>query len=104
MVRKEKTTPAKRPRALRRGSLTSKLGRVSRKGPQTYTRRSLPRRKPETELMRIWRVGCHAPERRGSPSPPLLDCTKTASGQLWCRAEEPAPLGKLQWGLTFSQE
>eukprot|EP00983_Pelagomonas_calceolata_P033840 1060312-Pelagomonas_calceolata.AAC.1 len=33
--RKEKSTLAKRPRALREGSLTSKLERVSPKGPQT---------------------------------------------------------------------
>eukprot|EP00967_Tisochrysis_lutea_P007530 scaffold8981_cov20-Tisochrysis_lutea.AAC.1 len=32
---KEKSTPAKRFRALRKGSLTSKLARVSPKGPQT---------------------------------------------------------------------
>eukprot|EP00983_Pelagomonas_calceolata_P080600 1155216-Pelagomonas_calceolata.AAC.1 len=31
---KEKSTPAKRPRALRKGSLTSKPERVSPKGPQ----------------------------------------------------------------------
>eukprot|EP00983_Pelagomonas_calceolata_P012505 401255-Pelagomonas_calceolata.AAC.1 len=33
--KKEKTTPAKRPCALRKGSLTSKLEKVSPKGPQT---------------------------------------------------------------------
>eukprot|EP00983_Pelagomonas_calceolata_P058043 1145339-Pelagomonas_calceolata.AAC.3 len=33
--RKEKFTPAKRLHALRKGSLTSKLARVSPKGPQT---------------------------------------------------------------------
>eukprot|EP00983_Pelagomonas_calceolata_P004424 143952-Pelagomonas_calceolata.AAC.1 len=32
--RKEKSTPAKSPRALRKGSLASKLERVSPKGPQ----------------------------------------------------------------------
>eukprot|EP00983_Pelagomonas_calceolata_P041849 1138229-Pelagomonas_calceolata.AAC.8 len=32
--RKEKSAPAKRPRALRTGSLTSKIERVSPKGPQ----------------------------------------------------------------------
>eukprot|EP00983_Pelagomonas_calceolata_P074800 1152702-Pelagomonas_calceolata.AAC.1 len=32
--KKEKSTPAKRPRALRKGSLASKLERVSPKGPQ----------------------------------------------------------------------
>eukprot|EP00983_Pelagomonas_calceolata_P107337 1159332-Pelagomonas_calceolata.AAC.11 len=33
--RKEKSTPAQRPRALRKGYLTSKLESVSPKGPQT---------------------------------------------------------------------
>eukprot|EP00983_Pelagomonas_calceolata_P117011 1160375-Pelagomonas_calceolata.AAC.2 len=35
MKRKEKSAPAKRPRALRKSSLTSKLARVSPKGPPT---------------------------------------------------------------------
>eukprot|EP00983_Pelagomonas_calceolata_P022242 699201-Pelagomonas_calceolata.AAC.1 len=33
--KKKKSGPAKRPRALRKGSLTSKLAKVSPKGPQT---------------------------------------------------------------------
>eukprot|EP00983_Pelagomonas_calceolata_P086212 1156718-Pelagomonas_calceolata.AAC.5 len=33
-ARKEKSTPVNRPRALRKGSLTSKLARVSPKGPE----------------------------------------------------------------------
>eukprot|EP00983_Pelagomonas_calceolata_P061976 1147077-Pelagomonas_calceolata.AAC.2 len=40
-------------------------------GPQTYTRHSKPRRKPETELVRIWRVVRYAPGHPDSPSPAL---------------------------------
>eukprot|EP00983_Pelagomonas_calceolata_P100564 1158582-Pelagomonas_calceolata.AAC.5 len=54
---KEKPTSARRPRAFRKGSLTSKLAK--------------PRRKPETELLGIWRVARHAPGRPDSPSPAL---------------------------------
>eukprot|EP00983_Pelagomonas_calceolata_P029760 932771-Pelagomonas_calceolata.AAC.4 len=59
-------TPAlKRLCALREGSLSSKLVRVSSRG--TYIIHSYPRRKPETELMGIWRVVGHATGRPDSP-------------------------------------
>eukprot|EP00983_Pelagomonas_calceolata_P045747 1139860-Pelagomonas_calceolata.AAC.1 len=68
--RRYKSNPAKRPCAMRKGSLTSKLARVSLKGPQAEL--VTTRRKPEIELLGIWKVVTHAPGR--SDSPPALHC------------------------------
>eukprot|EP00983_Pelagomonas_calceolata_P073795 1152275-Pelagomonas_calceolata.AAC.6 len=49
----------KRLHALRKGFLTSKLGSHQRAPKPKLD--SLPRRRPETELMGIWRLVCRAP-------------------------------------------
>eukprot|EP00983_Pelagomonas_calceolata_P036352 1133613-Pelagomonas_calceolata.AAC.2 len=51
------------PACLKKGSLASKLARVSPKGgPQTYTRHSWPVRMPEIELIRVI-PSLHLPDR-----------------------------------------
>eukprot|EP00983_Pelagomonas_calceolata_P060908 1146578-Pelagomonas_calceolata.AAC.5 len=66
--RKRKAYADQRPHALWEGPLTEKP-EASPEGPLIYTRHSWPRREPETDLMRIWRVARHAPGRPDSPSP-----------------------------------
>eukprot|EP00983_Pelagomonas_calceolata_P064150 1147998-Pelagomonas_calceolata.AAC.1 len=53
--------------------------------------------------LECWHAGhLQLPEReRGWASWPGIKRTKTASGRLWCRAEDPVTLGKTHSGITW---